>query len=138
MREKLHTADHILCTVLERDFGAKTKGMEFREKEARITFECIRDLREMRECLEERVNAVIGEERDVILYVLPPEKAKEIVDCSLLPEGVREVKIYEIVGFNKVACMGPHVKNTREIGRFRILKIEKKGRDAYSIFYTVE
>jgi Ser-tRNA(Ala) deacylase AlaX len=74
---------------------------------------------------------------EVIYYNLERSKAKEIVDLSLVPESIKEIKIYEIVGFNKLACAGPHVKNTKEIGKFEILNIKKKKRNIFSIRFTV-
>ena len=138
MKERLHTADHILFTVLENKFKVRTKAMEFKEDSCRVDYECENDLRPLKEELEQDVNKVISEARDVVSYELPRDKAKEITDLSLVPETVGEINVYEIVGFNKVACAGSHVKNTKEIGKFRITKIEKKGKNSYSIKYTVE
>ncbi len=112
--------------------------MEFKEDSCRVDYECENDLRPLKEELEQDVNKVISEARDVVSYELPRDKAKEITDLSLVPETVGEINVYEIVGFNKVACAGSHVKNTKEIGKFRITKIEKKGKNSYSIKYTVE
>lgn len=138
MRDRLHTADHILCTFLDRKTNAKTRAMEFREYDARITFECKQDLREMKSDIEKEVNSLIKKGLEVKNYTLPREKAKEITDLSLVPSTIPNISIYEIAGFNKVACVGPHVKNTREIGNFEIIKIEKTGKDSYSVKYTVK
>lgn len=137
IKSRLHTADHILFTVLDKKLKVKTKAMEFREDSCRVDYECETDLRELEEELEQEVNKVINEGRDVISYKLPREQAKEVVDLSLIPDSISEVEIYEIIGFNKLACGGPHVKNTKEIGRFEIIKIKKAGKDCYSIKYSV-
>jgi Ser-tRNA(Ala) deacylase AlaX len=138
MKEKLHTADHILFTILDKKFKVKTKAMEFKEDSCRVDYECEQDLRPLKEELEQEVNKIVSESHEVISYKLSRDKAKEITDVSLVPESIKEINIYEIVGFNKIACAGPHAKNTQEIGNFKIIKIEKKGKNCFSIKYTVD
>ena len=137
MKERLHTADHILYSILFKRFNAKTKGMEFYEDSCRVDYECEQDLRLVKDELEAEVSKVINESHEVLSYKLPREEAKKHADISLVPESIKEINIYEIVGFNKIACAGPHVKNTKEIGKFNILKIEKKGKNRFSIKYSV-
>lgn len=138
MKEKLHTADHIVCTILETKYKIKTKGMEFGEDSCRMEFECETDLRPLKEEIEKDVNQVIEQDLDVISYTLPKQEAEKITDVSLIPADVTEVTIYEIKGFCKLACAGPHVKKTKEVGKFEIIKIKKKGSGKYSIKYTVK
>lgn len=137
IKARLHSADHILCTLLEK-YGAKTKAMEFKTDSVRITFECETDLREIKEEIENKVNEVISSGSEVINYKLPRNEAEKVADISMVPESVKEITIYEIKGFNKVACGGPHVDNTSEIGKFQIIKIKKKGKNIFSLNYAVE
>ena len=136
-RERLHTADHILCTILEEKFDAKTRAMQVSEDCCRIDFLLKEDLRPLKEQIEKEVNEVIQQGRNVISYSLPRNRAQQITDISFVPPQVKDIGIYEIEGFNIVACAGPHVENTEEIGTFKILKIKKAGSNCYSIKYTV-
>lgn len=138
MRKRLHTADHILFSVLEKKFPVKTRALQFADDSCRAVYECETDLRDLKPELEQEVNEVIDQGMEVTSYNLPRNEAEQITDVSLVPESVREIGIYEIVGLNKLACAGPHVGNTNEVGRFEILDIKKKGENCYSIKYTVK
>jgi histidyl-tRNA synthetase len=137
LKSRLHTADHILCTILQ-EKGAVTRAMQFKEDTVRITFESSCDLTLLKEELEKKVNEIIWKNFEVIHYTVERKDAEKITDLSMVPESVKNITVYEIKGFNKVACSGPHVNNTKSVGIFRILKIEKKGKNAFSIYYTVD
>ena len=54
-----------------------------------------------------------------------------------IPDSVQEVRIVEIVGFDKRPCRDPHVQNTKEIGEFIITKPKRVGKDRYRFKFTV-
>jgi len=141
MKERLHTADNILCTITQR-YGAKTRAMEFENDYARITFESPIDIRHLKEEIEKEVNEVIKKDFEVVNYILPRAEAEKLADISMVPETINEVSIYEIVDFNKITCGGPHLKRISEVGRFEIIIIiiiiKKKGANIYSVYYTVK
>ena len=137
MRERLHTSDHILCTILEKEFNATTRAMQMGEDSCRIDFNVSEDLRPQKEQIENAVNEVLRKNLNVVSYSLPRNQAKEHIDVSFVPANMQDIGIYEIEGFNTVACAGPHVTNTDEVGIFEILKIKKAGKDCFSIKYTV-
>jgi misacylated tRNA(Ala) deacylase len=47
---------------------------------------------------------------------------------SLIPESVREIRVVDIVGLDKQADGGTHVRTTGEVGRIRVVKLENKGK----------
>ena len=47
---------------------------------------------------------------------------------SLIPETVKEIRVVDIVGLDKQADGGTHVRSTAEVGGFRVLKLENKGK----------
>jgi len=138
MKSSLHTAEHILFTILMERFSSKTKAMELQDDFCRVAYESNTDFRDFKESLEDDVNQVIKRNLSVKSYTLEREKAKNILGLELVPRSVNKINVSEIVGFNKVACVGPHVENTKEINKFRILKINKKGKNCYSIKFTVK
>ncbi|MFA6427333.1 MAG: hypothetical protein WCW16_02715 [Candidatus Magasanikbacteria bacterium] len=133
MKSRLHTAEHILYTVLKNQYEITSKALEFKKGSFRVVYECITDIRNLAQKLQDEVNAEIEKGYNVINYILPRIGAEKIADVSLIPESVSNISIYEIEGFNRLACAGPHVKNTKEIGTFTITKIQKKGQNIYSI-----
>ncbi len=58
--------------------------------------------------------------------------------ASRMPPDVKELRIVEIPGVDIQADGGPHVRNTREIGRIVLLKVANKGRRRKRLYYTVE
>ncbi len=137
LKARQHTADHILSTILENKYKAKSKAMQFGPEFVRMVWECKTDLREKKDEFEKYVNEEIGKGREVKSYALPYSEAAKIADLSLIPKSVSKPTIYEIVGLNKIACAGPHVSNTKDIGKFDIVKIKRKGNDTYEIKYQV-
>ncbi len=47
---------------------------------------------------------------------------------NMIPEGVREIRVVDIVGLDKQADGGTHVRSTNEVGRIRVTKLENKGK----------
>jgi misacylated tRNA(Ala) deacylase len=89
--------------------------------------------RERIQYIEEKVNEAIETDYPVRVYTLPREKAFAIPDLirtkiNLLPPGIEEVRIVEIVGLDLQADGGTHVHHTKEVGAIKITKTENKGR----------
>jgi misacylated tRNA(Ala) deacylase len=130
---RIHTALHILCGVIWRDYGALVTGGNMTPERARMDFEFERMQKELVQEIEEKVNAEVEAARDVRIAILPREEAFKIPDLirtkiNLLPESIREVRTVEIVGLDLQADGGTHVANTREVGRIKIVDYKSKGR----------
>jgi misacylated tRNA(Ala) deacylase len=130
---RTHTAMHVLCGVVWKDFGAQVTGGNMGPERARMDFE-LEDLSEERvQHIEGRCNDIIAEGRTVSWKTLPREEAFEIPDLirtkiNLLPEHIREVRVVEIDGLDIQADGGTHVNNTREIGGLKIIGTRSKGK----------
>ncbi|MEI8229966.1 MAG: hypothetical protein WCG83_02395 [Candidatus Peregrinibacteria bacterium] len=138
LRERLHTADHILCTVAEQRFHVATRAMQVNAESCRIDFLTETDLRPFQESLEQKVNEIIRRNLAVTGMTLPRADAEKLISLASIPPDAQEVGIYEIAGFNRVPCAGPHVQNTQDIGIFSIAKIKKSGKNCWSVTYTVQ
>jgi misacylated tRNA(Ala) deacylase len=129
---RTHTAMHILCGVVWRDYGASVTGGNMEPLNGRMDFEFERLQKELVSEIEQRINAEVDAARDVRVAILPREQAFQIPDLirtkiNLLPEGITEVRTVEIVGLDLQADGGTHVANTREVGRIRIADYKSKG-----------
>lgn len=129
---RTHTAMHILCGVVWRDYGASVTGGNMEPLHGRMDFEFERLQKELVSEIEAKVNAEVAAGRDVRVKILPREEAFAIPDLirtkiNLLPEGIREVRTVEIVGLDLQADGGTHVTNTREVGTIRIADYKSKG-----------
>ncbi len=130
---RTHTALHILCGVIWRDYGAHVTGGNMQPLKARMDFELERMSADFAAEVEAKVNAEVAAARDVRVRVLPREEAFQIPDLirtriNLLPPSITQVRVVEIVGLDMQADGGTHVANTREVGHIRVVKHESKGR----------
>jgi misacylated tRNA(Ala) deacylase len=140
---RTHTALHILCGVVWRDYGAQVTGGNMEPGSGRMDFEFERMSGELVGEIEARVNAEIAAERDIRVAVLPRDEAFAIPDLirtkiNLLPPGIPEVRTIEIVGLDLQADGGTHVANTREVGSVRVTGYESKGRINKRIRIAIE
>ncbi len=129
---RTHTAMHILCGVVWRDYGAQVTGGAMEPLEGRMDFEFATLRAELVGEIEAKCNAEIAAARAVRVQVLPREQAFQIPDLirtkiNLLPEGISEVRTVEIVGLDLQADGGTHVANTREVGQMRVTDYKSKG-----------
>ena len=130
---RTHTALHVLCGVVWRDYGAQVTGGNMEPGAGRMDFEFERMSGELVGEIETRVNAELAAARDIRVKVLPRDEAFAIPDLirtrvNLLPPGIPEVRTIEIVGLDLQADGGTHVANTREVGSIRVTGYESKGR----------
>ncbi len=129
---RTHTALHILCGVVWRDYGASVTGGNMEPLKGRMDFEFERLQKDLVGEIEARINAEVAAARDVIVRILAREEAFKIPDLirtkiNLLPEGIAEVRTVELVGLDLQADGGTHVANTREVGRIHITDYKSKG-----------
>ena len=130
---RVHTALHILCGVIWRDYGAPVTGGNMEPGRARMDFEFERMQKELVAEIEAKINLEVEAAHPVRVAILPREKAFEIPDLirtkiNLLPQGITEVRIVEIEGLDLQADGGTHVANTSEVGRITIVDYKSKGR----------
>ena len=130
---RTHSALHVLCGVVWRDWGASVTGGNMEPLSGRMDFEFETMAGELVAEIERRVNVEIEADREIRVKVLPRDEAFAIPDLirtkiNLLPDGISEVRTIEIVGLDLQADGGTHVSHTGEIGRVRVTGYESKGR----------
>jgi misacylated tRNA(Ala) deacylase len=140
---RTHTAMHILCGVVWRDYGASVTGGNMEPLAGRMDFEFERLQKELVSEIQAKINAEVEAARDVRVRILPRDEAFQIPDLirtkiNLLPEGIQEVRTVEIVGLDLQADGGTHVANTREVGRIRIPEYTSKGSINKRIYVALE
>lgn len=128
MTTKLHTATHLLHKALQIVLGdhAKQRGSNITPERLRFDFSHPQKMtdEEIRR-VEEIVNEQIRRGLEVTHTVMPLEEAKKLGAMALFGDKYEEVvKVYRIGDFSLEVCGGPHVSNTRELGRFKIQKEE--------------
>ena len=130
---RTHTALHILCGVIWRDYGAQVTGGNMQPLEARMDFELAHMSAGFAGEVEAKINAQVAAGREVTASILPRAEAFLIPDLirtkiNLLPEGITSVRVVEIEGLDMQADGGTHVSNTSQVGHIRVVKHESKGK----------
>lgn len=130
---RTHSALHVLCGVVWRDWSASVTGGNMEPLSGRMDFEFETMHADLVAEIERRVNVEIEADREIRVAILPRDEAFAIPDLirtkvNLLPEGIAEVRTVEIVGLDLQADGGTHVARTSEIGRVRVTGYESKGR----------
>ena len=129
---RTHTALHVLCGTVFRDYGALVTGGNMEPGKGRMDFEFERLQGELVGEIEAVVNKEAQAGHEVRVKILPREEAFQIPDLirtkiNLLPEGITEVRTVEIVGLDLQADGGTHVNNTSEIGKIKVVDYKSKG-----------
>ena len=140
---RTHSAMHVLCGVVFRDFGALVTGGNMEPLEGRMDFEFETMSKELVEVIENTVNKEIKASHPIVAKILPREEAFKIPDLirtkiNLLPPQISEIRTIEIVGLDLQADGGTHVNNTIEIGRVHISDYKSKGKINKRIYLSIE
>jgi misacylated tRNA(Ala) deacylase len=130
---RTHTALHALSGVVFRDFGAKVTGGNMEPGVARMDFELDGISQEFGRQVEERLNAELVKGYPTEIVYLAREVALQDPDLirtkvNLIPEFVEEIRVVDIVGLDRQADGGTHVRTTLEVGEVRVVKTESKGK----------
>lgn len=137
---KYHTAQHILSAIVMDQYDGKTTGNQLYSNRARIDFD--KNVLDKAKEIEQKVNSVIEEERDINIFLISREDAVKELDpkrtrINLLPDSIKELRIVEIEGIDKTACAGTHVGNTGELNEFKITDTVSKGKERKRIEFSL-
>jgi len=130
---RTHTAMHILCGVIWRDYQAQVTGGNMEPLNGRMDFEFENMNRELVDEIEKKINDEVRNARDIEVKILPREEANKIPDLirtkiNLLPPSLTEIRTVEIKGLDLQADGGTHVRNTSEVGPIKITDYQSKGK----------
>lgn len=140
---RTHTAMHILCGVIFRDYGASVTGGNMEPLKGRMDFEFETMQRELVDEINQAINVEVAKAHPVSTRILPREEAFQIPDLirtkiNLLPEGIQEVRVVEIEGLDLQADGGTHVHNTSEVGQIRVVDYMSKGKINKRIYVEID
>lgn len=125
---KYHTATHLLNAALKQVIGKEVhqKGSNITPERMRFDFSCDHKLTdEEKKQVEDLVNKWINEDLPVTIEEMSKEDAiKSGAECMFIEKYPDIVTVYSIGDVSKELCGGPHVKNTKVLGTFKIKKEE--------------
>jgi misacylated tRNA(Ala) deacylase len=130
---RTHTALHVLCGVIWNEWRVPVTGGNMEPLSARMDFEFDPLPDGFGPRVEALVNAELAADRRIEVAFLPRSAAVEDEDLirtkvNLIPDSVSEIRVVDIVGLDRQADGGTHVRTTGEVGRMRVVKTENKGR----------
>jgi misacylated tRNA(Ala) deacylase len=142
---RLHTATHIIAALIYKRFNAGITGGEITPEYARDDYNVSLQLPEFQEAMKnviEEANQVITKGIELKIYYLSREEALKIPGIVKLvekaPPNITTWRIVEIPGIDIQADGGPHVTNTAEIGKIKLIKVENRGKSNKRAYYTVK
>ena len=130
---RTHTAMHVLCGVIWNEWKVPVTGGNMEPLSARMDFELPEVPEGFAQRVESLVNEAVAADHPIEVSFLPRDTAVEDEDLirtkvSLIPAGVKEIRVVDIVGLDKQADGGTHVASTRHVGTVRVVKMENKGK----------
>jgi misacylated tRNA(Ala) deacylase len=130
---RTHTALHVLCGVIWNGWGTAVTGGNMEPLSARMDFEFDPLPDGFGAQVQDQVNAELAAARPLVVSFIP--RAEAVLDAdlirtkvSLIPDSVPEIRVVDIVGLDRQADGGTHVRRTDEVGRIVVLKTESKGK----------
>ena len=130
---RTHTAAHILCGVIFRDYGAPVTGGNMQPLSARMDFELSHITADFAQNVEILINKEVLASHKIQIGSLNRDEALKKpslirTKVNLIPPSVTEIRTIDIVGLDLQADGGTHVNNTNEVGNIKVVGHESKGK----------
>jgi misacylated tRNA(Ala) deacylase len=130
---RTHSALHVLCGVIWCKYRVPVTGGNMEPLSARMDFEFDPLPEGFGADVEALVNSELSADRPIAISFVPRDEAVLDEDLirtkvNLVPDTVAEIRVVDIVGLDKQADGGTHVRSTGEVGRVRVVKTESKGK----------
>ena len=130
---RTHTAMHVLCGVIWNQWQVPVTGGNMEPLSARMDFEFDPLPDGFAQTVESLVNDALIAIYPITVSFLPRDTAISDADLirtkvNMIPETVKEIRVVDIVGLDKQADGGTHVRSTSEVGRMKVIKTESNGK----------
>jgi len=136
-----HTAAHTFAFLLCNGTGALITGNQLGVDKTRFDFSLENFNRSTLRKYIDEANKLFRKNIAVKWYELPRDKALKIPGiikmATALPPNIPSLRIVEIVGIDKQADGGMHVRNLLEVGQIKLIKAENKGRNNRRIYFSL-
>ena len=123
---RMHTAEHILNQTMVRMFGCeRSKNTHIERKKSKCDYNLAKEPSQQQlQQIEQQVNDVIKSDLLVTDEMVDKMLAVEFLDLSKLPLDAPEtIRVIRVGNYDACACIGPHVRRTSEIGKFKITTV---------------
>jgi alanyl-tRNA synthetase len=123
---RMHTAEHILNQTMVRMFGCeRSKNTHIERKKSKCDYHLAKEPSQQQlQQIEQQVNEVINSDLLVTDEMVDKKLAAVFLDLSKLPLDAPEtIRVIRVGNYDACACIGPHVRRTSEIGKFKITTV---------------
>ena len=136
---RMHTAMHILCSVLHKENGCLITGNQLGEDKSRVDFGLENFDREKINFFIEKANEEIRKNKEVKISFTSKEEAEKLSKLASEDnyQNMNELRIISIVDIDTQPCGGCHVKNTSEIKEIKLDSLENKGKGRKRVYFTL-
>ncbi|MBW3010794.1 alanyl-tRNA editing protein [Candidatus Woesearchaeota archaeon] len=139
---RYHTAAHLLSATIFNETKAMITGNQLKLTGGRIDFSLEDFDREAMERYVKETNELVEKEIPVSIKLMPASEAFKIPSIfrlkDMLPPSVKEIRVVAIEGIDAQACAGTHVKNTKEVGKIVLEKVDNKGKNNRRLYFHLE
>jgi len=136
----MHTAEHILNAVMQRDFGTgRSIEVHFGSKKSKADYCVPRPLGEVevRE-IEAAVNVEIARDLPITSFEVSREEAEARYDMGKVPADAERIRIVRIGDLDVIPCVGNHAERTGQMGRFVVRSTTMRDPNHVRIRYALE
>jgi alanyl-tRNA synthetase len=138
---RMHTGEHVfVASLIRHNSGAKVEKIALDETESSVFVTC-RGLDWEKVILSEKeANAIIKENRSVVIKEIPKEDAVNYPGLRIKLDRIKSdtVRVVEVLGHDVSACAGEHCRETGQIGNFLVTGFNSLGNDKYEIRFMVD
>ncbi|OLS19386.1 MAG: Alanyl-tRNA editing protein AlaX-M [Candidatus Heimdallarchaeota archaeon LC_3] len=139
---RTHTAMHILCGVIYNEFGSTVTGGDFKSLSGRMDFDIDNFSKDRIQFIEKKCNEAVKAKHDIKIEFLSREEAEKVPELirtkiNLIPKFVKVIRTVDIVGLDKQADGGTHVRQTGEVGVIKLVKVDNKGKGRRRIYLEI-
>jgi len=138
---RMHTAAHSLAAVFHNEAGALITGNQLGEEQTRFDFNIENFDRELIDKLVKQTNELMVQGKSVNISYKDREEAMKIPSivklANAIPPNIKELRLVEIEDIDLQADGGTHVKNTSEVGKIEIVKLDNKGKNNRRIYFSL-
>ena len=139
---RMHTAAHMLSSIVNVETGALITGNQIKPDESRVDFNLDEFDRDRMSYFIDKVNQAAARNLDVTAYFMKREEVLAtpglVKLANAMPPSLEVLRIVKIGDVDTQADGGVHVRNTNEIGRLVGLRTENKGRNNRRLYFAVE
>jgi len=137
-----HTASHILSAIMFKEAGALITGNQLDMEKSRIDFNLENFDREKLMEYIRMSNEIVRKDLPIKIYSVPREEAEKDPSMVKLAKGlppiIKEIRIVEIVGFDRQPDGGTHVKSTKEVGELKFVDASNKGKNNRRVYFILQ